>query len=96
MDFRIPVAFEENLKHYKKFLSEHLTPDLTKWYADKQVPRDFFRQLGARDWLGLEPEGNGYREHETLKEALIQEHLGIVSPGVGWPSWPTSHSAQRE
>ena len=83
MDFRIPVAFEENLKHYKKFLSERLTPDLSKWYAEKQVPRDFFRQLGARDWLGLEPDGNGYREHQTLKEALIQEHLGTVSPGVG-------------
>ena len=83
MDFRMPVEFEENLKIYKKFLSEHLTPNLTKWSAEKEVPRDFFRELGAHNWLGLEPDGNGYREHQTLKEALIQEHLGIVSPGVG-------------
>jgi hypothetical protein len=83
MDFRMPVEFEENLKLYKKFLSERLTPNLSKWYAEKEVPRDFFRELGARDWLGLEPDGNGYREHQALKEALIQEHLGTVSPGVG-------------
>ena len=83
MDFRMPVEFEENLKLYKKFLSERLTPNLSKWYAEKEVPRDFFRELGARNWLGLEPDGNGYREHQSLKEALIQEHLGTVSPGVG-------------
>ncbi len=83
MDFRIPVEFEENLKSYKKFLSEHLTPNLSKWYAEKEVPREFFRQLGARDWLGLESDGNGYREPQVLKEALMQEYLGTVSPGVG-------------
>ncbi|MGA3115118.1 MAG: acyl-CoA dehydrogenase family protein [Syntrophobacteraceae bacterium] len=83
MDFRIPVEFEENLESYKQFLSERLTPNLGKWYAEKEVPRDFFRQLGARDWLGLEPDGNGYREPQALKEALMQEYLGTVSPGVG-------------
>ena len=83
MDFRIPVEFEENLKSYKKFLSERLTPNLSKWYAEKEVPRDFFRQLGASDWLGLEPDDNGYRVSQALKEALMQEHLSTISPGVG-------------
>jgi alkylation response protein AidB-like acyl-CoA dehydrogenase len=83
VDFRIPVEFEENLKSYKQFLSERLTPNLSKWYAEKEVPRDFFRQLGASDWLGLEPDDNGYRVSQALKEALMQEHLGTISPGVG-------------
>ena len=83
MDFQIPVEFKENLARYKEFLSERLTPNLPKWYAEKEIPRDFFRELGARNWLGLESDGNGYREHKALKEALMEEHLGAVSPGVG-------------
>ncbi|MGA2403910.1 MAG: acyl-CoA dehydrogenase family protein, partial [Syntrophobacteraceae bacterium] len=83
MDFRIPVEFEENLELYKEFLSERLTPDVGKWYAEKQIPRDFFQELGARNWLGLEPNGDGYREQQALKQALQQEHLGTISPGVG-------------
>ncbi len=83
MDFQIPAEFIENLERYKEFLSERLTPNLSKWYAEKEIPRDFFRELGARDWLGLKPYGNGYREHQALKEVLMEQHLGAVSPGVG-------------
>lgn len=83
MDFLIPVEFEENLIRYKEFLSQHLVPNLSKWYAQKEVPRDFFLELGARDWLGLEQDGNRYCEQQTLKQALLEEQLGIVSPGVG-------------
>ena len=83
MDFQIPVEFEEDLKRYKEFLSERLTPNLSQWYAEKQIPRDFFRELGARNWLGLEPDGDVYREQQALRQALQQEHLGTISPGVG-------------
>jgi alkylation response protein AidB-like acyl-CoA dehydrogenase len=83
MDFLIPPQFDENLKNFEQFLSERLTPNLAKWYAQKEVPRDFFRELGARCWLGLEPDGGGYRVQAALKQALMMEHLGAVSPGVG-------------
>jgi alkylation response protein AidB-like acyl-CoA dehydrogenase len=83
MDFRMPLEFEQNLIRYKEFISERLMPNLNKWYAEKAIPRDFFVELGARDWLGLDPRGDGYREQESLKQALMQEYLGIVSPGVG-------------
>ncbi|SPF45574.1 putative Butyryl-CoA dehydrogenase [Syntrophobacter sp. SbD1] len=83
MDFRIPVEFEENLREYKQFISQRLTPNLGRWYAQKEIPRDFFMELGARDWLGLEQDGKGYREQQSFKQALMEEHLGIVSPGVG-------------
>ena len=83
MDFGIPAEFAENLERFKEFLSDRLTPNLNKWYAEKEIPRDFFKELGVRNWLGLEPNGNGYSEHKALKEALMEEHLGAVSPGVG-------------
>ncbi len=82
MDFLIPVEFEDNLRLYKEFLSERLTPDLNKWYSRKEIPRDFFMELGDRGWLGLELDGNGYREQKALKLALMEEHLGTISPGT--------------
>ncbi len=83
MDFRIPAQIDENLRSFKQFLSERLTPNLGKWYAQKEIPRDFFQELGARGWLGLEPEGDGYREQRSLQQALFQECLGAISPGAG-------------
>jgi alkylation response protein AidB-like acyl-CoA dehydrogenase len=83
MDFQIPAEMEEDLARYREFLAERLTPDLNKWYAQKEIPRDFFRELGERDWLGLYSDGNGYIEQQALKQALLEECLGIVSPGVG-------------
>jgi hypothetical protein len=83
MDFLMPAQFIDNLKNFEQFLSEYLTPHLTKWYTQREVPRDFFLELGSRRWLGFEPDGDGYRQQATLKQATMMEHLGAVSPGVG-------------
>jgi alkylation response protein AidB-like acyl-CoA dehydrogenase len=83
MDFRIPAEFEEELGRYKEFISNRLTPHLGGWYAQKEVPRDFFLDLGERGWLGLEADGARFREINPLKDALFMEHLGIISPGTG-------------
>jgi alkylation response protein AidB-like acyl-CoA dehydrogenase len=83
MDFRIPSEFDENLQNFKQFLAERLTPEMAKWYDGKQIPREFFRDLGERGWLGFEPEGDGCREQKALKQALMLEHLGTISPGTG-------------
>ncbi len=83
MDFRIPYEFQEDLNSYKKFLAEYLTPNLSKWYSEREIPREFFQQLGARGWLGLEISDDFFQEQPSLKQALQQETLGTLSPGVG-------------
>ncbi|MGC8493181.1 MAG: acyl-CoA dehydrogenase family protein [Syntrophobacteraceae bacterium] len=83
MDFRIPLEFERELARYKEFVSTHLLSKLGGWYAEKRIPRDFFRELGANGWLGLEADGPEVRETNPLKASLLLEHLGTVSPGVG-------------
>ncbi|MDR3556164.1 MAG: acyl-CoA/acyl-ACP dehydrogenase [Syntrophobacteraceae bacterium] len=83
MDFRIPAEFEEELGRYKEFISNRLTPHLGGWYAQKEVPRDLFLDLGGQGWLGLEVDGARFRELNPLKDALFMEHLGIISPGTG-------------
>ena len=83
MDFRIPAEFEKELGLYKEFISKRLIPNLGGWYAEKQIPRDFFLELGENGWLGLEADGSQAREHNPLKAALMLEHLGTISPGAG-------------
>ncbi len=83
MDFRIPAEIIEELASYKDFVSNRLTPNLGGWYAQKQIPREFFVELGANGWLGLQSRDQELREHNPLKAALLMEHLGTVSPGVG-------------
>ncbi len=83
MDFRIPAECEKELERYKEFISNRLQPNLGGWYAEKRIPREFFLELGAHGWLGLEADGRDLREQNPLKTALILEHLGKVSPGVG-------------
>lgn len=83
MDFRIPAEYLENLNDYKQFLSERLRPELSEWYATGSIPREFFRELGARSWLGLDAHAGLPAEQPALKQVLLQEYLGTLSPGVG-------------
>jgi alkylation response protein AidB-like acyl-CoA dehydrogenase len=83
MDFNLPSELVANLIRYREFLGERLVPNLNKWYSQKEIPRDFFLELGDRGWLGLDRDGNDYVEQQSLKQALMEEHLGIESPGVG-------------
>ncbi|MDR3566941.1 MAG: acyl-CoA/acyl-ACP dehydrogenase [Syntrophobacteraceae bacterium] len=83
MDLRIPTEIEKELGLYREFISKRLLPNLAGWYAEKQIPRDFFLELGTRGWLGLTAEGGQIREQNPLQTALMLEHLGTISPGTG-------------
>jgi alkylation response protein AidB-like acyl-CoA dehydrogenase len=83
MDFSIPAEYTDDLNSYKKFLAENLSPHLGSWNATSEIPRDFFRELGSRNWLGMDSDGDCCQEQPALKQALFQEHLGAVSGGVG-------------
>ena len=84
MDFRIPDQYLSDLEDYRRFLRERLTPErLSEWYAVSEIPRSFFRDLGAGGWLGFEPDQNGgFRDQPVFKQSLLMEELAKVSPGV--------------
>jgi len=83
MDFQVPADYLETLEGFKKFLAERLTPNLSSWYSEGKVPRQFFRELGSGHFLGFDSENGSLSEQSTLKQALFLEHLGTLSPGVG-------------
>jgi acyl-CoA dehydrogenase len=84
MDFRVPDQYLEDLARFKGFLGEHLTPEnLSAWYATSEIPRSFFRELGAGGWLGFDRDGSGgFRDQSMLKQALLIEELAKISPGI--------------
>jgi alkylation response protein AidB-like acyl-CoA dehydrogenase len=83
MDFAIPAGYLENLNEYKQFLAQHLKPYLSAWYSGGEIPREFFTKLGSAGFLGFDAQNGVLHEQPVLKQALIEEHLGTVSPGVG-------------
>lgn len=83
MDFHIPAEYHKDLESYKQFLAERLTPHLSKWYSEEAIPPAFFYELGAGGWLGFDRVNGELREQTSLKQALLQESLGEISPGVG-------------
>lgn len=83
MDFHIPVEYIEELERFKASLAKYLTPNLFSWYSEGKVPRLFFKKLGEDHFLGFDTENGPLSEQPLLKQALLMEHLGTVSPGVG-------------
>lgn len=83
MDFHIPAKYIDELDGFKRFLAERLTPNLSSWYSDGKIPRHFFRELGERRFLGFDVENGSPGEQSIMKQSLLMEHLGTISPGVG-------------
>jgi alkylation response protein AidB-like acyl-CoA dehydrogenase len=82
MDFAIPHSLSEEMISFKKFIKDRIKSDLPGWYQRQEIPAEFFRDMGAGRWYGIElKEGRLFRS-SALREALIAEELAKVSPGV--------------
>ena len=82
MDLTIPRSLSEEIIRFKKFIKDRVISQLPGWYHRQEIPAEFFRELGAGGWYGIElREGRLFRG-SALREALIAEELAKVSPGV--------------
>jgi alkylation response protein AidB-like acyl-CoA dehydrogenase len=82
MDFAIPRSLSEEMISFKKFIKDRIQSELAGWYQRQEIPAEFFREMGAGRWYGIElKEGRLFRG-SALREALIAEELAKVSPGV--------------
>ncbi|MGW8187997.1 MAG: acyl-CoA dehydrogenase family protein, partial [Desulfobacterales bacterium] len=82
MDFNIPEDIGGDAVNFGRFLVTHLKPYLTSWYKGGEVPAEFYRQMGGDGWLGIQWTDGGLVKTSTLREALINEELAKLSPGV--------------
>ena len=82
MDFTIPHSLSEEIAGFKKFIKKRIISELPGWYQRHEIPADFFRELGAGGWYGIELREDRLFRGSALREALIAEELAKVSPGV--------------
>jgi len=82
MDFLIPTAFSDDIGRLKKFVHKTVKPALSAWHQKRQIPVEFFQEMGAGNWYGIKSKANRLVKESALKEALIIEELAKVSPGV--------------
>ncbi len=83
MDFHIPTEYIDDLDRFKSFLSKRLTPNISSWYSEGKIPRHFFGELGEERFLGFDNDNGSLKEQPVLKQSLLMEQLGTISPGVG-------------
>jgi alkylation response protein AidB-like acyl-CoA dehydrogenase len=82
MDFSFPEETLSEFEQFKRFLSEKLESRLNDWYRKRDLPRDFFAELGrfgAYGFLFLE---GRLVKRSAFREALLAEELARRSPGA--------------
>ena len=82
MDFAIPPAISEDLARFNDFFKTRIVPSLPSWNRQRELPQDFFHQMGEGGWFGLKFKNGCLTRESALMEALVAEALAMVSPGV--------------
>jgi alkylation response protein AidB-like acyl-CoA dehydrogenase len=82
MDFAIPAAIIQDLKRITVFINTHLVPHLQSWNHKREIPLEFFQQLGEYGGYSLEVKEERLTRGSALREAVIAEELAKVSPGL--------------
>src|SRR5512143_211779 len=82
MDFAIPQHLIDELERFREFLTVHLTTRISEWYRQKEMPREFFEEMGTGGWYGFDVSQGRLARRPALREALIAEELARISPGA--------------
>ena len=82
MDFEISNSLSEEMIRFKKFIEDRIISELPGWYRSKEIPAEFFREMAAGGWNGIEFKKGQLVRGSALREALIAEELAKVSPGL--------------
>ena len=82
MDFAIPKSFADEMLRFKQFIKDRIKSALPGWYQSQTIPVEFFHEMGAGRWYGIEFKRGRLLRGSVLREALIAEELAKVSPGA--------------
>jgi alkylation response protein AidB-like acyl-CoA dehydrogenase len=82
MDFTIPDDISKDLDRFTVFLKEELEPNISRWYKHGEIPRSFYKAMGARKWFGFEMADGLLKKGSSLEHAFLIENLAVISPGV--------------
>ena len=83
MDFELTddeKAFDEEAKG---FIDDYIRPNLAQWHSQHAIDREYWRQLGSREWLLLRRDGDALVEQPMMKLAILYDRISELSPGAG-------------
>lgn len=82
MDFAIPKSLADEMLSFKQFIEDRIKLELPGWYQNQKIPREFFREMGAGRWYGIELKKGRLQRGSAIREAFIAEELAKISPGA--------------
>jgi hypothetical protein len=71
MDFDFSYDLREAEQRFLDFLHRELTPNLTDWYREGNVPRSFHKAMGSEGWFGFEFKAGRLSRGSALREAVL-------------------------
>jgi alkylation response protein AidB-like acyl-CoA dehydrogenase len=83
VDFELTAedkAFDEEARG---FVDDYISPNLSQWHHEKALPRDYWKQLGKREWLLLRRDGDRLVERPMMQLAILYDRISEISPGAG-------------
>ncbi len=83
MDFELTAedkAFDEEVQG---FVDDFIKPNLSQWHNEKAIPRQYWKELGQREWLLLQRDGDRLVERPMMQLAILYDRISEMSPGCG-------------
>lgn len=83
MDFELSsedAAFDVEVK---AFVDDFIKPNLAQWHAEHRIPREYWEELGRREWLLLRRDGDRLVERPMMQLATMYDRISELSPGAG-------------
>ncbi len=82
MDFSFPEKLLSEFSQFKDFLNSGFETRLNAWYRRRDLPREFFAELGRAAGYGFGLSEGGLVKRSAFREALFAEELARRSPGA--------------
>ncbi len=82
MDFSFPEELLSDIGRFNDFLNDGFETRLNAWYRRRDLPREFFAELGRAGGYGFTFSEESLVKRSAFQEALFAEELARRSPGA--------------
>ena len=65
------------------FVDDYIRPNLSRWHSEHRIPRDYWKELGSREWLLLRWKDGALAEQPMMRLAILYDRISELSPGAG-------------
>jgi alkylation response protein AidB-like acyl-CoA dehydrogenase len=82
MDFELTPELSSEIEQFKGLLNKGFETMLNAWYRQRELPKEFFTELGRSGAYGFVLSGGSLAKRSAFREALFAEELARRSPGA--------------